>query len=76
MEEARRWFDSLPAASITLWNNLKEVFLAKWTMKIEVIQSLLKELEGIKQADSEIVKAFGDFKVREITLPDSAKPSS
>jgi hypothetical protein len=36
----------------------EEIFLAKWTMKIEVIQSLLKELEGIRQAKSKIVKVF------------------
>jgi hypothetical protein len=35
------------------------IFLANWTMKAEVIQSLLKELEGIRQKESEIVKAFG-----------------
>jgi hypothetical protein len=56
--EARRWYDNLPAASITSMDLFEEVFLAKWTMKIEDIQSLLKELEGIKQTESEIVRAF------------------
>jgi hypothetical protein len=57
--EARRWYDNLPAASITTMEQFEEIFLAKWTMKIEAIQSLLKELEGIRQAESEIVKVFG-----------------
>jgi hypothetical protein len=56
--EARRWYDNLPAASITSMELFEKVFLAKWTMKIEDIQSLLKELEGIKQKESEIVRAF------------------
>jgi hypothetical protein len=56
--EARRWYDNLPAASITSMDLFEKVFLAKWTMKIEDIQSLLKELEGIKQTESEIVRAF------------------
>jgi hypothetical protein len=47
----------LPAS--LLWNNLKKFFLAKWTMEMEDIQSLLKELEGIRQAESEIVRDFG-----------------
>jgi hypothetical protein len=47
--EARRWYDNLPAASITSMELFEEVFLAKWTMKIEDIQSLLKELEGINK---------------------------
>jgi hypothetical protein len=46
---ARRWYDNLPAASITSMDLFEEIFLAKWAMKIEYIQSLLKGLEGIKQ---------------------------
>jgi hypothetical protein len=57
--EARRWYDSLPAASITTMEQFEEIFIAKWTMKIEAIQSLLKVFEGIRQAESEIVKVFG-----------------
>jgi hypothetical protein len=56
--EAIRWYDNLPAASITAMDLFEKVFLAKWTMKIEDIQSLLKELEGIKQPESKIVRAF------------------
>jgi hypothetical protein len=50
--EARRWFDSLPAASITTMEQFEGIFLANWTMKAEAMQSLLRELEGIRQADS------------------------
>jgi hypothetical protein len=58
MERPERWYDNLPAASITSMDLFEEVFLAKWTMKIEDIQSLLKELEGIRQIESDIVRAF------------------
>jgi hypothetical protein len=56
--EARRWYDNLPAASITSMEQFEEVFLAKWTMEEEDMQSLLKELEGIKQTESEIVRDY------------------
>ena len=35
--EARRWYDDLPAASINSMDLFEEIFLAKWTMKIEDI---------------------------------------
>ena len=56
--EARRWYDNLPAASINSMELFEEIFLAKWTMEMENVQSLLKELEGIKQKESEVVRAF------------------
>jgi hypothetical protein len=56
---ARRWYNNLPDASINSMDHFEEVFLAEWSMKIEDIQSLLKELEGIRQTESEIVKVFG-----------------
>ena len=56
---ARRWYDNLPAASITSMELFEEVFLSKWTMEEEDMQSLLKELEGIKQTESEVVRDFG-----------------
>jgi hypothetical protein len=73
--EARRWYDDLPAASITTMEQFEEIFLAKWTMKIEAIQSLLKELEGIRQAESEIVKVFG-FRFERLLcqIPQSHRP--
>jgi hypothetical protein len=44
-------------------------------MKIEDIQSLLKELEGIRQTESEIVKAFG-FRFQRLLyqIPQSHRP--
>jgi hypothetical protein len=73
--EARRWYDNLPAASITTMEQFEGIFLANWTMKIEAIQSLLKELEGIRQAESEIVKAFG-FRFERLLcqIPQSHRP--
>jgi hypothetical protein len=56
--EARRWYDDLPAASIDSMEHFERVFLARWTLGMEDIQSLLEELEGIKQAESEIVRAY------------------
>jgi hypothetical protein len=47
--EARRWYDNLPATNITSMELFERFFLAKWTMKIEDIQSLLKKLEGIRK---------------------------
>ena len=47
--EARSWYDNLPAANITSMDHFEEIFLARWVMKLEDIQSLLKGLECIKQ---------------------------
>jgi hypothetical protein len=73
--EARKWYNDLPAASITTMELFEEIFLAEWTMKIEAIQSLLKELEGIRQAESEIVKVFG-FRFERLLsqIPQSHRP--
>jgi hypothetical protein len=73
--EARRWFDSLPAASITTMEQFEGIFLANWTMKAEAMQSLLRELEGIRQAESEVVKAFGfRFERYLYQIPQSHRP--
>jgi hypothetical protein len=56
-------------------DHFEEVFLAKWIMKIEDIQSLLKELEGIRQTESEIVKDFGSrFERLLYQIPQSHRP--
>ena len=57
--EARKWYDSLPAASITSMDQFEEIFLVRWVLKLEDIQSLLKGLECIKQIEDETVKVFG-----------------
>jgi hypothetical protein len=56
--DAKRWYDNLPTASINSMEHFEEVFRAKWTIKIEDIQSLQKELESIKQSESEPVGTF------------------
>jgi hypothetical protein len=56
--DAKRWYDNLPTASINSMEHFEEAFRAKWTIKIEDIQSLQKELESIKQSESEPVRTF------------------
>jgi hypothetical protein len=56
---AKILYDNLPAAGITSMDHFEEIFLAKWAMKLEDIQSLLKDLEYIRQTEGVIVKAFG-----------------
>ena len=57
-ERAKKWYDNLPVASITSMDHFEEVFLAKWALKLEDVQSLLKEIEGIRQEKCELVKVF------------------
>jgi hypothetical protein len=54
-EEAKKWYDSLPAASITSMDHFEEIFLERWALKLEDVQSLLKELEGVRQENGELV---------------------
>jgi hypothetical protein len=73
--EARRWYDNLPAASINSMELFEELFLAKWTMEMEIVHSLLKDLEGIRQAESEVVRAFGvRFQRLLYQIPQSHRP--
>jgi hypothetical protein len=73
--EARRWYDSLPAASINSMELFEELFLTKWTMEMEIVHSLLKDLEGIRQAESEVVRAFGvRFQRLLYQIPRSHRP--
>jgi hypothetical protein len=73
--EARRWYDNLPAASINSMERFEELFIAKWTMEMEVVYSLLKDLEGIRQAESEVVRAFGvRFQRLLYQIPQSHRP--
>ena len=73
--EARRWYDNLPAASINSMERFEEIFIAKWTMEMEVVYSLLKDLEGIRQAESEVVRAFGvRFQRLLYQIPQSHRP--
>jgi hypothetical protein len=73
--EARRWYDNLPAASITSMEQFEKVFLAKWTMEEEDMQSLLKELEDVKQAESEIVRDYcARFRKSLYQIPQGYRP--
>jgi hypothetical protein len=58
---ARRWYDNIPAASVTSIDQLEETFLMSWGMKLEDIQLLLKGLEYIRQTEDETAR---DFEVR------------
>jgi hypothetical protein len=72
---ARRWYNNLPAASINSMDRFEEVFLAKWSMKMEDVQPLLKELEGMRQTESETVKTFGSRFQRSLyQIPPSHRP--
>jgi hypothetical protein len=72
---ARRWYDNLPVASITSMDHFEEIFLAKWAMNMEDIQSLLKGLEGIKQTGPEIVRVFrARFQKLLYQIPQSHRP--
>jgi hypothetical protein len=63
----------LPAS--LLWNYLKKFSLRSGPWKIEDMQSLLKELEGIKQTESEVVRAFGvRFQRLLYQIPQSHRP--
>jgi hypothetical protein len=73
--ESRRWYDNLPAASITSMDQFEEIFLARWALKLEDIQSLLKGLECIKQTEYETVRVFG-FRFQRLLyqIPESHRP--
>jgi hypothetical protein len=72
---AKRWYDNLPVASITSMDHFEEIFLAKWAMKLEDIQSLLKDLECIKQIEGVTVKVFGGwFQKLLYQIPESHRP--
>jgi hypothetical protein len=57
-ENAKKWYDDLPDASITSMNQLEEVFLKKWGIKLEEIQTFLNRLQYAKQGEIEIVWNF------------------
>jgi hypothetical protein len=57
---ARKWYDDLPVTSITSMDQLEKIFLKKWGMKLQDIQTLLKRLEYAKQTENEAVWDFQD----------------
>jgi hypothetical protein len=73
--EAKKWYDSLPAASITSMDHFEEIFLERWALKLEDVQSLLKELESIRQANYDNVRDFW-FRFQKLfnQIPESHRP--
>jgi hypothetical protein len=55
---ARKWYNSLPDASITSMDQLEETFHKKWNIKIEYIHIMVKIIEYMKQNKSNTVKEF------------------
>ena len=75
--DARRWYDNLPTTSITSMDQLEEIFLMRWGMKLEYIQSLLRGLKCIKQTEGGTVRAFGvRFQKLLHQIPKSHYPES
>jgi hypothetical protein len=54
----KKWYDSLPDASITSMDQLEETFLEKWNIKIEDIHMLINRVEYMKQTKNETIKEF------------------
>jgi hypothetical protein len=56
-------------------DHFEEIFLARWVMKLEDIQSLLKGLESIKQTEDETIRDFG-FRFQRLLyqIPESHRP--
>jgi hypothetical protein len=55
-DDARRWYDGLPNASITSMDQLEEVFLRRWNVK-EDPDMLLQRLMHIKKVENEAIKS-------------------
>jgi hypothetical protein len=71
---ARRWYDNLPAASITSMDQLEETFLMSWGMKFEDIQLLLQGID-IRKTEDETIRAFGvSFQMLLYQIPRSHCP--
>jgi hypothetical protein len=55
---AKKWYDDLLDASITFMNQLEEVFLKEWGIRLGDISVLLKRFKHIKQAENETLFDF------------------
>ena len=51
-DSARRWLQSLPSNSVTTWNELKKVFLARYFPPSKIAM-LRAQINGFKQKDNE-----------------------
>jgi hypothetical protein len=75
-DKARRWYNSLPNASITSMDRLEEVFLKRWSIKVNP-NVLLMRLNGLTKAENETVQEFHDKFERIVQqIPVSHHPSS
>jgi hypothetical protein len=75
-DNARRWYDGLPDASITSMDQLEEVFLKIWNIKEDPIV-FLNKLNYIKKAENETVREFHDRFDKLIQhIPASHHPSN
>jgi hypothetical protein len=53
-DKARRWYNNLPNTSITSMDKLEEVFLKRWSTKVNP-NIFLMRLNGLTKAENEIV---------------------
>ena len=73
-DNAKRWYDDLPDASITSMDQLEKVFLKRWNIK-EDLMVLLNKLNHIKKVVNETVKDFHTkFKRMSQQLPTTHHP--
>jgi hypothetical protein len=73
-DNARRWYDGLPDASITSMDQLEEVFLKRWNIK-EDPMVLVNKLNYIKKNENETVREFHTrFQKMSRQLPRTYRP--
>jgi len=74
-ENAKKWYDDLLDASITSMNQLEEVFLKEWGIRLGDISVLLKIFKHIKQAENETLFDFQSrFEGTLCQIPRSHRP--
>jgi hypothetical protein len=73
-DKAQRWYHSLSNASITSMDRLEEVFLKRWSIKVNP-NVLLMRLNDLTKAKNETVQEFHD-KFERIVQQDHCEPSS
>jgi len=72
---AKKWYDSLPNASITSMDQLEKVFLEEWGIRSEDIPILQRNFEDIKQSENETLLNFRDrFEDTLHQIPASHRP--
>jgi hypothetical protein len=75
-DNAQRWYNKLPNASIESMDKLEEVFIQRWSVKVNP-NILLMRLNCLTKAKNEIVREFHDKFERIVQqIPVSHHPSS